>query len=275
MRNGFIMSVLALAVASGTIAGQPARKTPAIKSQAEGQALQAMGQATSPDAQIAAAEDFVVKFPQSDFKALAYLVEAQSYQQKNDYDHLVVSGEQALESNPDDGTKVQTLLLLARAIALRTGEYDLDREEKLAKVEKYTNTVLDMLKTMPKPNPALPDPQWEAAKADLTAQAHEALGLDQMVRKDYDKAIAEFKAAVEATKEPEPSFQVRLAGAYDKAGKYDDAVAVCDKVLANATLHPVIKQAATAERAKALKLKSAQAAAPAAAPAPAPPAGKP
>jgi tetratricopeptide (TPR) repeat protein len=266
MRNGFIMGALALALAGGAIArpqppaapgqAQPAQKTRRPKSKEEGQAVNAMLQAATPDARIAAAEDFVVKFPQSDFKALAYFAEAQGYQEKNDYDHLVVSGEQALESDPDDSTKVEDQLLLARAIALKTAEFDLDREEKLTKVEKYAGGAMDMLKTMSKPYPALPDAQWEAAKAELTAQGHEALGLDQMVRKDFEKAIAEFKAASDAIKGSEPSYAVRLAGAYDGAGKFDDALAVCDKLLAVPNLPPAVKRAAEAERARATKLKS-------------------
>ena len=258
MRNGFIMGAVAAILACGAMA-QPAPKARAPKTPAEAQALNAVFQAASPDARIAAAEDFVVKFPESDFKAVAFYAEAQSYQEKNDYDHLVVFGDQALESNPDDTTKVQVQLLLAHVIALKTGEFDLDREEKLARVEKYADGAIETLKTLSKPYPALPDAQWEEVKAGLNGQAHEALGLDQMVRKDYEKAIAEFKAAVEATKGSEPSFQVRLAGAYEKAGKYDDAVATCDKVLAVPNMHPVVKAAAEAERARVLKLKSGSA----------------
>jgi tetratricopeptide (TPR) repeat protein len=264
-----IMGALALVLAGGAIAAPQAPKARAPKTQAEAQALNAMIQSASPDAQIAAAEDFVVKYPQSDFKALAYLGEAQSYQQKGDYDHLVVAGEQALESDPDDGTKVQVEILLAQAIGGRIGEFDLDREEKLAKVDKYANAALDMLKTMPKPNPALPDAQWDEVKGTLSGQAHADLGVAQIVRKDYEKAIAEFKLAVEATKGTEPSYHVRLANAYDKAGKFDEAVAECDLALATPDLHPAIKRAAEAEKARALKLKGA--AAPAAAPAAAKP----
>jgi len=248
------MGALALILAGGAMA-QPAPKARAIKSPAEGQALNTMIQAATPEARIADAEDFVVKFPQSDFKALAFYAEAQSYQEKGDYDHLIVFGEQSLESDPDDSTKVQVELLLARAIALKTGEYDLDREEKLTKVEKYAGGAMDVLKTMPKPNASLSDAQWEGAKGGLNGQAHEALGLDQMVRKDWEKAIAEFKAASEATKDSEPSYLVRLAAAYEKAGKYDDAAATCDKVLAAPSLHPVVKAAAEAEKTRALKLK--------------------
>jgi tetratricopeptide (TPR) repeat protein len=265
MRNGMIMGALALVLAGGAIAAPQAPKTRGPKSQAEAQALQALFASATPDAQIAAAEDFVVKFPQSDFKAVAYLGEAQSYQQKGDYDHTVVAGEQALESDPDDTTKVEIELLLAQVIGPRIGEFDLDREEKLTKVEKYANAALEALKTMAKPNPNLPDAQWEEAKASMNGQAHAALGVDQIVRKDYAKAAAEFTLAVEATKGTEPSYEVRLANALDKGGKYDEAIAACDKALATPNLHPMVKRAAEAEKANALKLKSSAAPAPAAA----------
>ena len=263
MRNGMIMGALAMLLAGGAIADAQAPRARGPKSKAEAQALNAMIQSASPDAQIAAAEDFVVKYPQSDYKGLAYLGEAQSYQQKGDYDHLVVAGEQALESDPDDVTKVEPELLLSQAMGSRIGEFDLDREEKLAKVEKYANSALDTVKTLSKPNPNLTDVQWEDAKGEMNGQAYAALGVDQIVRKDYEKAVAEFKLAVEATKGAEPSYNVRLANAYDKAGKYDEAVAACDKALATPNLHPMVKRAAEAEKASALKLKAA--AAPAAA----------
>jgi len=258
MRNGMRMGALALVLFGGAIAAPQAPRQRGPKSQAEAQALQALFAAATPDAQIAAAEDFVVKFPQSDFKAVAYLGEAQSYQQKGDYDHTVVAGEQALESDPDDTTKVEVELLLAQVIGPRIGEFDLDREEKLAKVEKYANAALDALKTMAKPNnPGLTDAAWEEAKATMNGQGYAALGVDQIDRKDYEKAAAQFRLAVEATKGTEPSYQVRLANALDKAGKYDEALAALDKALATPNLHPAIKRAADAEKANALKLKAA------------------
>jgi tetratricopeptide (TPR) repeat protein len=274
---------LALLLAGGAIAGQqpaaapegqvpapPAQHVRAPKTPEERTALQAIFQATTPDARIAAAETFNIKFPMSDFKATAYYAEAQSYQEKRDYEHTVALGEQTLDSNPDDGTKVQTLLLLANTIASNAGEYDLDLSQKMAKVEKYANGAIDMLKTMQKPNPALTDEQWEAFREDLTAAAHEALGMGQMARKDYEKAAMEFKTAVDTAKDTDPATEVRLAAAYTKAGKQDDAIAVCDKVLAMPNLHPTIRQVAQAERNIAVREKGkTQPAAPAATPAPA------
>jgi len=270
MTNGFMMGALALALAGGAMA-QPANSqapapTPAptprvraLKTAEEQKALQTLMQADSPDAQIAAAEAFVVHHPHSDFKPLALLGEAQAYQKKGDYDHEIVFGELALDSDPDDGTKVQALIFLANAIAAKTGEFDFDREEKLAKVEKYATAALDLLKTMPKPNPALPDQAWAADKADMIGDAHVALGIDQMSRKDYGKAIEEFRTAVETAKDPDAAAYVRLAAAYDKAGKYDEALAVCDKTLALPGLAPVVASAARSERETALKMKGAAA----------------
>ena len=281
MRNIFLTSALALAVAAGAMAGQqaaapkgqtsaqPAQKPRAPKTQAEAKALQALFQATTPDAQIAAAEDFIAKFPKSDFKALAFLGEAQGYLQKKDTEQVIVFGEQALDANPDDGTKMQTLILMAQTLVAKTGEFDLDKEEKLAKVEKYTNGVSDMLKTMSKPNPALTDEQWDTAKADMTSDVHAVLAMDQMVRKNYDQAIVEFKTALEATKTPEPATQVRLAVAYEKAGKFDEAIAVCTQVMAVPDVPVAIRQVAQAARARAFQAKGGAKPAAAATPAPA------
>ncbi len=260
---------------SGQPAGAPAPKARSLKSQAEQQALQGVIQATTNDARIRAAEDFITKFPKSDFLGLALFAEAQSYQLKNEYENMVVYAERALEADPDPITKVQTMLMLATGIVQRTREFDLDREEKLGRVEKYANGALDALKTLPKPNASLPDEQWNDLKGQMVAEAHDALGMDASVRKDNDQAIKEFKASLDATKEPSPTTEVRLAAVYNQAGKYDDALALCDTVLKAPNLLPQIQRVALAERSAATQGKGggAKAAAPAstaAAPAPAP-----
>jgi tetratricopeptide (TPR) repeat protein len=280
------LAIVAAGIPVTAAAGQAAAppKQRALKSQEEQKALQALFQATTPDARVTAGEDFVTKFPKSDFRCLALFAEAQSYQQKGDYDKMVIYGERTLDADPDDATKLQTMLLLANGIAQRTREFDLDREEKLGRVEKYANSALETLKTIAKPNPNLPDEQWDGFKAQMVSDAHEALGMAALVRKNYDQAISEFKTAVAATKEPEPAAEVRLAAAYNKAGKYDDAIAICDRLMAKADLHPAIRQFAQSERARAVQAKggaqatpapAAGSAAPAAAPAPATPAPKP
>jgi tetratricopeptide (TPR) repeat protein len=296
MKNGIMTGLVALAFAGGLMAGQQpsaapqgqaagasAKKARAVKTPEEGKAVREVLQALTPEARIRAADEFIVQFPQSELRAAVLAAAAESYRQMNDYEKTVVYGEQALQADPDDATNVQTSVLLAKAIAQHAREFDLDREEKLAKIEKYANGALELVKTMAKPSPTLLDEQWNAVKSDWAGDAHEALGMDQLVRKDYDRAVAEFKTAVETAKDPDPTTSARLAGAYDKAGKYDEAIAVCDKLLAMPDLHPRIREVVRGERARATRAKGvgkppapetaappAPAPAPAAPPAPAP-----
>lgn len=286
MRSALLSVLFALAVAVVPVAaqeGQAAVAKPAAKQQRtlksveEQKALQAIMQATTPDARIAAGEEFVTKYPKSDFVGYALFLEAQGLMQKGENDKMVIYGERTLESNPDDTTKMQTMLMLGKELAQRTREFDLDREEKLTRADKYANGALETLKAAEKPNPNLSDEQWAAIKGQLAGEGHEILGMTALVRKNNDQAVSEFKTALDASKEPQPTVQVRLASAYNRTGKYDDAIALCDKLMADPNMNPAIKQVAQAERVRALQAKGGGAAPAAAAkpdapatPAPAP-----
>lgn len=256
-------SALALAVAVPALLGQPKPK-----STAEFDALKAMFGATTPDARIAAAENVLTKFVDSDFKATALYFEAASYREKGDYEHAVVFGERTLEADPKH---YQAMLLLAELIAQHTKEFDLDREEKLAQVQKYATGALDIVKDAPKPNPNLTDDQWTAAKKDFASEAHTSLGMAAMVRKKYDVAESEFKLSIEGAEHADPASIVRLGKAYSEDGKYDEAIAQFDKVMAMQDVDVRVKQVAQAERVRTFQKKNPPkppAAAPPASPAP-------
>jgi tetratricopeptide (TPR) repeat protein len=141
--------------------------------------------------------------------------------------------------------------MLGEILATHTRENDLDKEEKLSKAEKYLNGTIENLKTAPKPNPQIQDQQWEEAKKQLVAEAHNDLGLVALDRKKYDVAITEFKTAVDG--DPQATFSVRLASAYQQAGKNQEAIEICDKLLADPQLHPQIKSVAQSVKAAASK----------------------
>ena len=132
MKNIMLRGALALAVALPGLLAQP--KT---KSQAEVDALKAMFGAQTADARIAACENVLTKFADTEFKAVALYFEAASYEQKGDFEHTVVFAERTIEADPKH---FQAMLMLAALIAQHTKEFDLDREEKLAQVEKYAKT---------------------------------------------------------------------------------------------------------------------------------------
>jgi len=231
----------------------PVAKQPQVKSQQEAQAVMAMFQAPDADARIKAAEELLSKYADTEFKATALFFEALSYQQKNDFENTIVFAERTLQADPGH---YQSMLTLATTIAMRTREFDLDREEKLTRAEKSAKQALELIKTALKPNPALTDEQWEGAKKDFSSQAYEALGLAALVRKNYDAAVTELKRSIETANTPDPTTSIRLGNAYSRAGKYDEAVAVLDKVMADPNATPQIKQFAQAERARAVEAKS-------------------
>lgn len=236
---------------------------PKPKSQKEVEALLAVQNAKTPDERIAAVENLLTKFADTEFKAWALEAAAEAAQQKGDYAQMMVYGQRTLEADPKN---YQAMLLMSRGIASQTKKYDLDKEEKLAKAEKYAHSAIDLLKDAPKPNPQITDQQWNAAKLDLTAEGHEALAMILQDREKYDQAIAEYQAAISGASTPDPATMVRLGETYNQAGKYDDAIATLDKVIAMPDANATVKQVAQNYKQQALKHKAAPA--PSNAPAP-------
>jgi tetratricopeptide (TPR) repeat protein len=281
MKRTILTAALTLVAGVSSLLAQQAQpKLPAPKSKEEMAAVQALFSATrsGADATIKAAEDLLTKFADTDFKDIALLSEAQAYQQKREFDKAQVYAERSLDANPKN---FQTTLMLAELLAQTTRENDLDKEEKLSRSEKYANQTIQLVNSAPKPNPQLTDQQWGDAQKDISAEAHNALGLAALTRKKYDVAFAEFKTANDSGSRPEPAYQVREASALQMAGKNDDAVAICDKIMADQQINPQIRQVAQAIRATAIKAgaknttvppaQPAAQAAPAAPAAPAPP----
>jgi len=217
-------------------------KQPAPKSQAELTAIQAMFQAQQKndlDGVIKAADELMTKFADTEFKELALYMESEAYMQKGDNTKAQLYSEQALALNPKG---YQAGITLAEILAKQTRENDLDREEKLGKLEKYAKDAIENVKDVPKPNPQVTDDQWTEFKKGIVARAHNAMGMGQLIRKKYDAAVAEFKLAVE--NDPQPTFMVREASALQSAGKNEEASVLCDKILTEPNLHPQIKQVA-------------------------------
>lgn len=255
MKRMLFAGVLAIAAGFSLIAQQPAKpapKGPQPKSQGELTAVQALfnAQSAGPDAVIKAADDLLSKYADTEFKEIALYVEAVAYQQKRDPVKAQIYAERVLEINPKN---VQATLMVGELIASGTHENDLDKEEKLAKSEKLLNETIDNAKTMEKPNPQITDDQWAEQKKFIIAEANNDLGLDALTRKKPDQAATYFKTAVDL--DPQDAYQVRLASALQQNGKNDDAIAICDKLLAKPDLHPAIKQVATQVKTAATAAK--------------------
>jgi tetratricopeptide (TPR) repeat protein len=250
MKRLIFSGVLALAAgAAGLMAQNAAPKGPAPKSKSELEALQALFQAQgNPDGVIKAADDFIAKFADTDFKETVFNMEADAYQQKRDPAKAQIYAEQALKANPKS---YQASIMLAELITQGTRENDLDKAEKLKQADQYANEAMALVKDAVKPNPQITDAQWDEFKKSLVGRANNALGMGALVNKKYDDAAAKFKTAAE--NDPQPAYLVREASALQSGGKNDDAIVLCDKVLADPQTHPQIKQVAQQVRAAAVK----------------------
>jgi len=259
MKKSIVTGILALVAGASCLMAQAAPKQPAAapaapkgpapKSQAELTAIQTMYQAQGkPDEVIKAADELMTKFADTEFKELALYMEAEAYQQKGDATKAQVLTEQALAINPKS---FQANILLAELITKGTRELDLDREEKLGRAEKYAKAAMDYVKDTPKPNPQITDDQWNEFKKGIVARAHDTIGMGNLTRKKYDVAAAEFKVAAE--NDPQPAYYVKEASALQNGGKNDEAIALCDKVLADVTLDPAHQDSGHTDQTAATK----------------------
>ena len=244
--------IIRITLGSLLLAALTLNAQPRPKSQAEITALQAMFNATDLDVRIKAGDDVLLNFANTDFKALVLVTIADAYNRKGDNTKMTVYAERAIETDPKN---YQAMLMLAQAIPAKVRDNDLDRDARLAQAEKYANDAIAAVGTAAKVNPGMTDDQWTAAKKDYVADAHQALGMIATARKKNDIAVSEFKLAFNGASTPDPAAGVRLGQALNKAGQYDEAIAVLDKIMATPDVNAQIKQFAQAERVRAVQAK--------------------
>jgi len=226
-----------------------------VKSQKEAQAVQAVFSASSPDAKIAAVNDLLSKFKDTEFKTFVLEMAAEAYQQKGDSANAIIFGNRAIEADPKN---IQALLLVAGQMAQGTKEFDLDKDEKIKKATKLANDAIAAVGTAQKLNPQMTEDQWSNIKKEMLAQGHETLGMLASVDKKFDVAINEFKTAVDGSPTPEPTTMARLAASYINAKRFDEGIAMADKVLAMGNVPESLKKFAQDEKTRAAKMKGGQ-----------------
>lgn len=242
MRRFVIAAACVVAMAAPGFAWQQMRP----KSQKEAQAVQAMLQAQSPDDRIKAANDLITNFADTQFKPYALFVEADAYFQKNDADKAIVFGEQAIDADPKN---YQAQVLVAKAYASTTHNNDLDKADKIAKIEKDGKDALANLASAAKPNPSLPDDQWNQIKTDLQGQAYYALGIAAIYGGKTDDANTDFQKVAEM--DQDPTDLIRGARAYMDAKKPDQALPLLDKAAASPQANAQVKNIIASDKARA------------------------
>jgi tetratricopeptide (TPR) repeat protein len=101
----------------------------------------------------------------------------------------------------------------------------------------------------------------------MQAQAYVALGMADVVRKNYDGATASYKQSLATEATPNAATLVRLAQVYLASGKLDNASDTLDLAINTPDVQPQVKSIAQSLKNDIAKRKSAAPASPA------PPAG--
>jgi tetratricopeptide (TPR) repeat protein len=255
-RTRILTLTLGLLATTGLVFAQSTDpKQPQPKSQKELDAIVAMFQAPGPKERIDAAMALITGFADTEFKATAFYLASFSARDLGDSENMIVYAEKAIEA---DKQNYGAMLLLAQALAQRTREFDLDKEEKLGRAEKLAKDAIAMVSNAPKPNPDATDEQWEAGKRDFMSQGYEALGMAAMVRKNHAACAENFGKASEMAMQVDPAVLVRQANCLRQDKKLDEALAAIDKALAMENVHPQVRNAATEEKILINKMKAAQ-----------------
>ena len=184
-------------------------------------------------------------------------------------DKAIESGKKALSFDPNDPL---TNAEVASLVAQHTKGSDLDKDEKLADVHKYADAALKNADS-PRVDSKAPQSAIDTLKADIKAEAYNALGLAAFINKDYATAEVNFQKTVDANPaQPDSVALLRLGIAQRNLNKLDAALASLNKSIdaANATQMQQIATIATNQRDDVQKLIDKKKAAAPAAPAPKP-----
>jgi tetratricopeptide (TPR) repeat protein len=238
---------IALAVALPGLLAQPQAEI-----QRGVEALKAMFGAQTADARIAAAENVLTKFADTDFKAVALYFEAASYREKGDYEHTVVFGERTLEADPKH---YQAMLMLAAVIAAAHQGIRPGSRGQAGPGGEVRQHRPRLLKDAPKPNPNLTDDQWAGAKKDFAADGARRARHGRHGAQEVRRRRKRIQTRHRHWQRPDPSNMVRLGKAYSDDGKYDDAIAQFDKVMAMQDINVQVRQVAQAERVRTFQKK--------------------
>jgi tetratricopeptide (TPR) repeat protein len=151
-------------------------------------------EAQDPDKKVQLGQDFLQKYPMSQYATSVYSQLVNAYFTKQDWNNLYDTADKAIAKNPDD---VDVLTLVGWIIPHTYRSDDPDGEKKLDKAVTYEKHALEVIPTLPKPA-TLTDEQFAAAKADRLAQAHSGLGLVYFRHGDYENSVKELQQATKA-----------------------------------------------------------------------------
>jgi tetratricopeptide (TPR) repeat protein len=182
-------------------------------------------QTGSPATQIQLGEDFVTKYPDSQYVKGVNAALTSAYYATGNIEKMNAAGAKTLETDPDN---VDVLSLMAMVISRRSHSTTPEGAAQLQKAAGYAHRAIELIPNTTKPA-TIDDAAFEKAKNDKMSLAHSALGLINYDGKKYDDARNELTQAVQLASAPDPVDYYVLGNADSSASYYHDAVAAYQK----------------------------------------------
>jgi tetratricopeptide (TPR) repeat protein len=215
---------------SGSTLEIPVSKPPiSAEEEAAAKAFQAMP-ATDVAKKIEAGENFLAKYPDSQYRSMVYSALTFEYIQSGKVDKALEVGDKEVALKPDD---VQTMAILSQTIPRAMNAATPERDKQLAKAETYGKRAIEITPTISKPE-GLADQNFIVAKNVTLAMAHSGLGLVYFRRGNFNDAIPELEQSVKIDPNPTPDpVNLYLLGmANQKTSRFDEAATAFAKCAA-------------------------------------------
>ena len=263
----FLFALVITAVAATTMHSVQSgvRLPPQAKTQAEYSDYNTAYALSTGAAMEKAADDFAGKYTASELRPLLYTKAMHLYQMENNAPKILAMGEKVLSLDPDD---TLALVMAATVLSDGLGETDLDQQEKINKIKKYTTRALATVDSNNYSPPAgITAEQAKTYKNMLAFMAHSALGILDLKTGDNAGAEKELQtAADQGATQQDPYVWYHLALAQDHQEKYALALASVNRALQYSSGNPELEQLAKGERDRLSKLVAPQNVPPAAVP---------
>jgi len=207
--------------AAGQAAAPAGKRPPQAKTQPEFDAYKAAAVLTDAAAQEKAANEFAVKYPDSELRVLLYKSVMHLYQQANSGDKMMEMAQKVLTYDADDP---EALVGVAQVLAERTRDTDLDKDQRLAEARKDAQRALVTVDT-DVPTSGYTADQLNAYKGFLRSDAYSILGTLDYNAKAWADAEGNLRKSIDAyPQQVDPVAVLRLSLALDQQNKYPEAL---------------------------------------------------
>jgi tetratricopeptide (TPR) repeat protein len=246
--------------AGGQAAAPAAKRPPQAKTQPEYDAWKAASANADPAALEKAADDFAVKFPDSELRLLLFKNSMRAYLNANNAEKTEVMGRKVLGCDADDP---EALIEVAFVIAERTRDSDIDKDQRFGEATSMAQKGLKTIDTDISVPAGTPQDKVDTYKAQMRSQAYSIIGAVEYKKENYVAAQDNLQKSIDAyPADPAAVDVLRLALALDKQQKYPEALKWANRAVEMTQENTAIGTPARSERDRLQALTGGAAPAP-------------